>query len=564
MPKTTDVVLDILIDAGIDHVFGMPGGAALFLYDALVDKQDKIRTVLCRHESGAACMADMYGRLTGKPGVVAAQGAWAGSNAAFGIMEASLAGSPMLVFADLSDYAGLTQFAPYQAVGGEYGSIDLPNIMRSMTKYTTVANTPDEFVHGTRLAIKHAITGRPGPACVLFRWNVAISEIDPERAHPKLYPLEGYLRVSPPAISREDAYRIADLLIEAKHPLMIVGRGVHASRAYEEVEELAGEIGMPVATTYMGKSAIAEVHDLAVGTIGAIGQELANEKVTGADLLLAVGTCLAPENTKMLFPEFINPERQKIVQIDTEPRHAGWMFPVTLGVTSDAKSALRAIRDAVREKSPKIDVRERIKELKALKTQREFFASDAFSSDASPVAPERIVAALDRTVGRDDLLVLDGGNNRMFFAKLFASKKAGQIVAPGGAAGVGWGVPAALAAQLIQPERNVVCVCGDGGMMMMLYALEMAKQYALPVTYVVMNNACLANVMDFQAADRRIATEYPEADFAAIARSMGCAGAKIQKPGDLEPALEEAIRNERPALIDVSTSRQPHFVLMGR
>jgi acetolactate synthase-1/2/3 large subunit len=564
MKKTTDLVVDTLVQAGIDHVFGMPGGATIFLYDALADRQKEIRTVLCRHEGGASCMADAYGRLTGKPGVVIAQGAWIGSNAAFGIMEAALAGSPMLVFADLSDYAGLLQFAPYQCVGGEYGSIDLPGIMRSMTKYTTVANTPEEFVHGTRLAIKHATTGRPGPACVLFRWNVAPAQFDPAGASPPIYPLEGHLRVSAPSISWEDAERVADLLLGARDPVMVIGRGVHVSRAYDEVRGLAEEIGMPVATTFMGKSGIAETHDLALGTIGQIGQKAANDRVTGADVLLAVGTCLAPDNTKMLSPDFIHPDRQRIVQIDIEPLNAGWMFPVAMGITSDARMALKAVLDAVRTRPSRADVPDRVQAVKAFKAERGFFSSEALASDASPVLPERIVRGLNETVGPDDLVVLDCGNNRMFMANLFQSKSAGQLLSPGGAAGVGWGVPAALAAQIIRPDKRVVGVCGDGGMMMMLHNLETAKQYDVPISYVVVNNACLGNVLDYQAPGRSIATEYPETDFAGIARAIGCVGIKVENPADLEPALADATRSDRPAVVDVSTSsKQQHFVLMS-
>jgi acetolactate synthase-1/2/3 large subunit len=564
MPRANEVVADILVEAGIDHVFGVPGGATLFLYDALLDKQDQIRTVVARHEGGAACMADMYGRLTGKPGVVLGQGAWIGTNGAFGILEAFMAGSPMLVLADVSDYSSLLQFGPYQNVGGEYGAADLPSIMRAMTKYTTVANTPDEFVHGVQLAIKHATTGRPGPTCVLTRWTAGISEIDPEQATPKVRPLEGYLRVSPPSISRADAERVADLLLEAEDPVMVVGRGVHSSRAYEEVRELAERIGMPVATTYMGKSSIAETHELALGTFGLIGQQAANEKVTGADLLLAVGTCLAPENTKMLSPDFINPERQKIVQIDIEPLNIAWTFPVVQGITSDAKTALRAILEAIEARSPRIDVAKRVAQLQTVKREHGFFHSDAFTSDASPIEPERIVDAVQKVVRPDDLIVLDAGNNRMFFAKLFRSLKAGQIVAPGGAAGMGWGVPASLAAPLVHRGRRVISVCGDGSMMMVLYALQMAKQLELSITYVVVNNACLGNVMDFQRPERKSASQYPEANFAAIAESMGCQGIKVEKPANLESALKEAVESEQPTVVDVSTSPKPHFVLMTK
>jgi len=300
-----------------------------------------------------------------------------------------------------------------------------------------------------------------------------------------------------------------------------------------------------------------------VGTIGQIGQKAANDKVTNADLLLAVGTCLAPDNTKMLSPDFINPGRQKIVQIDIEPLNAGWMFPVTMGITSDAKAALKAILDAVRTRPSKSGVQGRVQALEAFKAERGFFSSEASDSEESPVMPERIVRGLNETVGPDDLLVLDCGNNRMFMANLYRSKSPGQVIGPGGAAGVGWGVPAALAAQLICPDKRVVGVCGDGGMMMMLYTLEMAKQYEVPINYVVLNNACLGNVLDYQAPGRAIATEYPEPDFAAIARSIGCVGIKVEQPGDLEPALEDATKSERPAVVDVSTNKRQHFALMA-
>jgi acetolactate synthase-1/2/3 large subunit len=562
MPKASGIITDILIDAGIDHVFGMPGGATMFIFDALYDKKDKIRTVLARHEGGAACMADMYGRLTGRPAVVMGQGAWIGSNAAFGIMEAYMAGSPMLIIGDVSDWAGIIQHGVYQGTSGEYGAINLPNIMRSMTKYTTVANSPSEFAHGVQLAIKHATTGRPGPACVLVRWNVTTTEIELDQINPKLYPIQGHTCISPPCISKEDTEKIADMLIEASDPVMISGRGVHISKAYEEVQELAELIGIPVATSYMGKSSIAETHDLALGTMGNIGQQTANEKITGADVILAVGAGLSPENTRMLSPDYINPERQKIIHIDIEGLNAGWTFPVTIGVTSDAKLALRAILNSIRNKSVKVDVKKRMDELKKFKEANDFFSCEHFGSDEEPIAPERVVHDLNETISPDDLLVLDAGNSRMWYAKHFRSKKAGQVVAPGGVAGLGWGASAALAAQLIQPDRKVISVNGDGGMMMMLYALETAKHYNLPLTYVVMNNSCLGNVMDFQAPDRRIATEYPQSDFAGIGRAMGLKGLKIEKPNELKAALRAAINSDRPAIIDVSISQEPHFRLM--
>ncbi|MBW2091087.1 MAG: thiamine pyrophosphate-binding protein, partial [Deltaproteobacteria bacterium] len=399
------IFADILIDAGIDHVFGLPGGGTGVFFDALVDKKDKIRTVLARHEGGAACMADVYGRLTGKPAVLMGQGLWIGTSGGFGIVESYLAGVPMLIICDVSDYSSLPQFGPYQNSTGEYGAINLPNMMRSMTKYTTYATNASEVIHGVQLAIKHATTGRPGPACVLVKWSAAFSKINPDEANPKYYPLTEYLKTSPPCISKSDSDKVADLLLAATDPVIVAGAGVQRAKAYAELKELAELTGIPVATTYLGKSSIPETHDLALGTIGQIGQKIANDTLTNADLILAAGTCLAPDNTKMLSPDFINPERQKIIQIDIEPLNTGWTFPIEIGVTSDLKIALESIIDSVKSKSVSFDVKERLESLKARKADANFFNEEFLYSNSVPIAPERLVKELNDQVGPDDMVV---------------------------------------------------------------------------------------------------------------------------------------------------------------
>jgi acetolactate synthase-1/2/3 large subunit len=560
MASASELLSEILIEAGIDHVFGMPGGGTPPLWDALHDNPD-IRPVLARHEGGAACMADMYGRITGKPGVLMGQGLWIGTNGGFGIVEAFLAGVPMLVITDVSDYNSLGQFGPYQAATGEFGAVDLPAMMRGMTKFTTVATNLSELVHGAQLAIKHAMTGRPGPTCLLVRMGAAVSSSEPEDIRPRLYPLAGYVNASPACISNEDAARIGDMLLGAEEPLMIAGAGVHRSQAYQEVQDLAELLGMPVTTSYMGKSAIAETHDLSLGTMGVIGQKIANQRIASADVILAVGTCLAPDNTKMISSRFINPERQRIIHIDIEPLHTGWTYPIAVGVASDAKLALRAICGAIQAKAPDLDVTNRTAKLKEQKAEATFFEEEPLFSDEIPIAPERVVKELNEVVSPEDLIVLDAGNNRMWMAHHFKTKKAGQMFAAGGAAGVGYGVPAALTTQMIRPDNKVVCVAGDGGMMMHLYTLEMAKEYRLPLTYVIMNNACLGNVMDYQPFDRRVATRYERVDFAKIASGFGVQSVRIDKPEELGAAIKNAMETQAPVLVDVAIADYPHFRL---
>ncbi len=297
--------------------------------------------------------------------------------------------------------------------------------------------------------------------------------------------------------------------------------------------------------------------------MGAIGQKAANQRITEADVILAVGSSLAPDNTKWLSPEFIDPDRQKIIQIDVEPRNAGWTFPVEMGITSDARLALQEIIRCIRERGAPSDVRDRIEEIKRAKVEADCFDEEITRSDASPIAPERVVREINAVLGEDDLLVLDGGNNRMWFTHHFQSKKAGQVLAGGGVAAIGYAPPATLAAQLARPEGRVIGVCGDGGMLMHLYALEMARDLELPITLVVLNNSCLGNVRDFLAADRRMATEYSQPDFAKIARGFSLDSVRVERPEELASALKKAHESRQAWLVEVIVDDLPHFKLMS-
>lgn len=160
MATAIEAFWDVAVDAGIDHLFGMPGGGTIPLWEALADRQNQIKTILSHHEGGAACMADMYGRLTGKPGLLMGQGLWIGTSGGYGMVESFLAGVPVVAVCDVSDYNALSQFGPYQNATGDYGAVNLQNIFKSMTKFTTYATHASELVHGLQLAIKHAVSGR--------------------------------------------------------------------------------------------------------------------------------------------------------------------------------------------------------------------------------------------------------------------------------------------------------------------------------------------------------------------------------------------------------------------
>lgn len=557
MTKASEQICDVLIEAGIDHVFGMPGGGTTHIWESLTTRQDKIRTILVRHEQAASCMADMYGRLTGRPAVLIGQGPFIGSIGVFGIVEAFSSYSPMLVLTDTSEADTFSQHGNYQSGTGEYGSYDLPGILKAVSKYVTYAVTPEEAVQGVQLAIKHATSARPGPACVVMRTAAISGEVNPARI-PKIYPTEGYLSTSLTIPPKANIERAAELLIKAEYPVLIAGNGVHISKAYLELKQLAELLGMPVATSYKGKSTFAEVHPLAVGMMGSFGQKIANDVIADADVLLVAGSRLSPNNTLDESTKLIDPSRQRIIQLDVDPRNAGWTYPVEIALIGDLKPVLQGLLEVVAEsvgkKPPRAE--ERTRALSKRKQAEGFFEAPELHSAVSPILPQRLINEINEVVTPSTILTLDAGNNRLWMTHFFQSKEVGTIFVPGGIGGMGWGIAAALAAKLVYPERPVVSVAGDGGFGMMLHVLSTAIQYRLPVTFVVVNDSGLGMVRDLRLKDKPDSVGFVPLDYVKIALAFGCRGVRVEKPEGIGPALKEALSSKEPMVVDVVTSQQ--------
>ena len=557
MPQANELIVQALEEAGIEYVFGIPGGGTGQIYGLLYGKEDRIKTILCRHEQTAAIMADVYGRATGKPAVVMGQGLFIGSNASFGIMEAMLSSSPMVVLTDTSD-GGSAQHPANQSGAGEYGSIDLPSIFKAMTKYTTLATSPKEAVIGTQLAIKHATSGRPGPACVLMRSASIGGEVDVE-SPPFIHSTTGYLNTAKPQSAPQDIERAIEILSNAKRPVLVAGNGVHLSKSHPQLQQLAELWNMPVATSYKGKSAIAETHPLSVGMVGVYGQAAANSAVGDADTVVIVGAKLSPQDTVRERPSVFDPRRQHIIQIDIDDRNAGWTFPVELGLIGDAGSILNQLLEASQEaaSSSAGNRQEWADGLPKLKTDLQFYRDPAMGLDTSPVTPQRLVSILQENLPQDTIFSLDAGNNRTWMAHLYQARQANTFFCPGGTAGMGWGLPAAVALKIVYPDRPVVCVTGDGGYMMTVSALSTAVQYQLPMVCVVFNDNALGMVRQHQPEDRRIASEFVETDNAAVARGMGAFGVQVRDSKELPEALRQAQNSGLPSVVDVIIDRGP-------
>ena len=552
MPKAKDQIVQILEEAGVEYVFGLPGGGTMAIFDALYDSS--VKPILVRHEGTAAVMADAYGRITGRPAVIMGQGLFMGSNATFGIMESFLSSSPMLVLTDTSD-GDLAQHPSNQSGAGEYGSVDLPAIFKAMTKYTTVATTPKEAAIGTQLALKHAISGRPGPTAVVMRSASIIGEVDLEHP-PFIHDTAGYLNMGRTQAMPGDVEKAASLLAEAKRPVIVAGNGARMGGAAESIRAFAEAWGVPVATSYKGKSILEETHPLALGMAGVYGTKAANTAVAEADVILVIGAMLRWQDTLREKPTVWNPKAQKIIQIDVDPRNTGWTFPVDVGLVGDAGAVMEQIVDAAGTLDGGGAAERRASAVAAMKEQSNYYNDPTMFEDSSPVTPQRLVRLLHEHLDPESLITLDAGNNRVWMSLMYQSRAPGSIFAPGGTAGMAWALPAALAVKLARPEKPVVAVTGDGGFMMAVQALSTAVQYSLPVTCVVMNDSSLGMVRQHQG-DRVIVSEFTEIDHAALAKSFGAGGIQVSDSKDLPDALRQAQASGKPFVVDVVTDRVP-------
>lgn len=553
-----EAIARVLEQAGIDMVFGMPGGNTFAIFNALYDHRETIRTVLVREEARAGVMAEVYGRLTGKPGVAIGQGAFM-ANVSLGAIEAHLSSSPMLLLADLSDHAPYSLHFPYQSGAGEYGTWDAKQLFSGITKLTLVATGGAHAVQCTQLAIKHALSGERGPVAVLYHSQSLRGRVGPE-SRPPLYALDGYMPGAPPQADPGAVAEAARMLAAAERPVIIAGNGVRISQSYAELAALAEAIGAPVATTAGGKGTFPETHDLALGVLGNFGTPLANAAIGAADVVIAVGSKLAVTDFAGENPKLFDPLRQSLIQVEIEPRNASWTFPAEVALIGDAKTVLRQLANAL-EANGGVAAGKVAAARSRLQTERQqhgFFNAPELNSDAAPLLPQRAIKEIQRAVANDAILACDAGENRIFMTHFFQTKGAGTFIQPSGVGGMGYAIPAAMAAKLVHPQRQVVAVCGDGGFAIGLNGLMTAVAENIQVVVVVFNNGALGWVKHGQG-DRNIACDLSSFDHAAIARSLGCHGIRVEDPRQLAPALKEALAIDKPTVIDVHTSLSESF-----
>jgi acetolactate synthase-1/2/3 large subunit len=542
-----DGVVEALVQAGIRFAFGIPGGEAGRIFRALNKRPDDIRTIVVHHESVASAMGETIGRLSGHPGVLIGQGPWALGLGVLGILEAKLSSSPLLILSDFSDGNGFAMHGAYQVGTGDYGAWDAKLAFMGLTKRVIEARTPTDAVHGTQLAIKHAMTGERGPVAVLFSRGALAEPVEPG-SQPKLYTTDRYVNPRPAVADTVVVANAANAILHAERAVIIAGNGVRIGRAYEELRSLAELLDVPVVTTATGKGVIAETHRLARGVFGTFGTATANAVVGNADVILVVGSKLGASDTAFENPALLDPDRQTLIQIDVEPLNVSWSYPITHQLVGDAAAVLSQLWEYA---VANLALRS-IAAASTSGTRGENVDIPVPDQDAAGIDPRTVIHRLQKAMSSGGTVICDAGENRIFMTHFYETPVVEGFLQAAGAGPMGYAIPAAMAAKLCHPDRRIVAVTGDGGFAMTMNGLLTALEEEIPITVVVFNNAALGWSLhggSLRGLRRKV-------DFASVARAMGCIGMRVSDETELDDAFGEAFRSggKTPTVLDIDVS----------
>ena len=525
---------------GVTHTFFVPA----IVRKALVEMDNLgIQRIVTHGEKAAAYMADGYARAAGRPGVCMAQSVGA-MNLLAGLQDPYLGCAPVIA---ISGHKKLTdQYRnAYQEV------LHVPPF-DAVTKFNAVVDTVEQLPQLLRQAFREATSGCPGTAHLDFQGLqgevIMEAEADMEVLVEEAFTRVPAFRPEPEAERVRDAARV---LSEAARPVIVAGGGVTASGAQREVVQLAEMLSIPVATSLNAKGTIAEDHPLSVGVVGSYSRWCANRVVSEADLVVFIGSHTGSQVTNEWK---VPPPGTPVVQIDIDPAELGRSYPARVALQGDARASLQRLIQVLEPLGPRADWVGRAQELVS---QWKAENSPQQNSEAVPIRPERICRDLSRFLPSDALVVSDTGHAGIWTGTMMDLTHPEQSYIRC-AGSLGWGPPAALGAKCAVPERPVVCFTGDGGMWYHIGELETAARYGINAVIVVNNNRALTQ--EKRGTERAYAGQpgnsdelwhFLDTDFAQVARSMGCFGVRVEKPGDIQSAVEAALASGKPAVVDV-------------
>lgn len=547
-PTVAWLALEYLKAEGVQAVFGIPGGPATPLFDALYHEPG-IRTIAPRHEAGAAFMALGYARATGRLGACVLTTGPGATNAVTAVAAAKSDSVPMLV---LTAQVSTSAFGKGSLQDSTESGVDTVSLLRPVTKMSAMLSNPAAAGGLLRQALRAAMSGRRGPVHLSLPTDLMRRGVQPETQRPEQYRAFTHL------FDREAVKECAERLLAAKRPAILAGHGVSLGQAQPELLELAELLRIPVATTPKGKGAFPETHPLALRVFGMASSPWAERWLLSedVDLVLVLGSSLHENSTQGWDPRLAR--GRAFIQQDVDPMMLGRNFPLTLGMVGDVKTTLRELIFQLRRLLARGEhyVRADPRPLAAFKAEHApVLDPAAMESDAAPIKPQRLMAELDRALPADSLVFLDVGNNTLWGTHYLTATGRNAFAHNWGEfAAMGYGVAGAVGAKLGAPGRTVVSIVGDGGFAMAGMEVSTAVTEHVPVVWIVLNDARLNAVhhgQTLQYAGRTIGTEFRRIDVAGVAAALGAWTRRVSEPAQLAAAIEEAAACGRAAVLDV-------------
>ncbi len=525
--NTAQVLVKCLEAEGVEYIFGIPGEENLDIIDALLDSSIEFITV--RHEQGAAFMADVYGRLTGKAGVCLSTLGPGATNLVTGVADANSDGAPLVAI------TGQVETERMHKTSHQF--LDIVKMFGPITKRSKQIVRPDTVNEIVRIAFKYAESEKPGACLIDLPKNIAKMPVEdpvsqvPIRRHKTDMEYSG----------SESAEKAAWIVFQAKHPVILAGHSAVRNNAGKALTDFARKLKIPVINTMMAKGIIPCDSTYSMWTIGLPQKDYANKVMETADLVIAVGYDIVEYE-----PGRWNCDgRQKILHIDTRPAHINKLYQPEHEVVGDISDALRQIAlRCQRNAEPEYFFNIKKRMLKETQTYEE---------DCSyPPKPQKILADIRRSMGREDILVSDVGAHKMWIARHYNCYVPNTCIISNGFAAMGIAVPGAIAAKMVNPDKRVIAVTGDGGFMMNCQEMETAFRIGVPIVVFIFNDSSygLIKWKQHDQFGKDAFVDFGNPDFIKFAESMNAKGYRIERTQDIVPVLEEAFRCNRPCIID--------------
>jgi acetolactate synthase-1/2/3 large subunit len=534
--KAAELFVKCLENEGVEYIFGIPGEENLDVMDALLDSS--IKFITTRHEQGAAFMADVYGRLTGKAGVCLGTLGPGATNLVTGVADANLDHAPVVAIAG--------QASTHRLHKESHQVLDLEQIFQPITKYSSRLLTPDIISEVVRKAFKVAQTEKAGATFIEFPENIAEMEIDD---HP--LPVK---QPYPPEPPREKVDRAADIISDAKNPIILAGNGVIRGKAWQQLADFAEKLRIPVANTFMAKGVIPFKHPMALGSAGLQSNDYISCGFSKADVIICIGYDLVEYHPYLWHPT----KDRKIVHIDQSPAEVDAYYPVEVGVVGDIKHSLLRIMEVA---SPSTGTAMRALR-KALIEEMNQHKDD----ETVPMKPQKIIWDLRTAMDLEDIAISDVGAHKMWMSRMFRCELPNTCLISNGFASMGIAVPGAIGAKLALPDRRVVAVTGDAGFMMNSQEIETALRIKTPFVILIWNDSGYGLIEWKQMTQfgRTSHIDFTNPDFVKYAEAFGARGYRIRQGSELLPTLKKALADNTVSIIDCPVDYSENLKLTSK